>query len=62
MEFIDLKSQYQRLKADCAGIQRVLDHSDWGQIPINLKLYAQSASSLDCGGLAATSVCGRGLT
>lgn len=29
MEFIDLKTQYQS--------------SNWGQIPINLKLYAQSA-------------------
>ena len=36
--------------------------SNWGQIPINLKLYAQSARSLDCGGLAAACVCGRGLT
>ncbi len=30
MEFIDLKSQYQRLKADIdAGIQRVLDHGQY---------------------------------
>jgi hypothetical protein len=29
MDFIDLKSQYQRLKADCAGIQRVLDHGQY---------------------------------
>ena len=36
MEFIDLKTQYQRLKAD-------IDASNWGQIPINLKLYAHSA-------------------
>ena len=30
MEFIDLKTQYQRLKADIdAGIQRVLDHGQY---------------------------------
>ena len=30
MDFIDLKSQYQRLKADIdAGIQRVLDHGQY---------------------------------
>jgi UDP-2-acetamido-2-deoxy-ribo-hexuluronate aminotransferase len=30
MEFIDLKSQYQRLKKDIdAGIQRVLDHGQF---------------------------------
>ena len=30
MNFIDLKSQYQRLKADIdAGIQRVLDHGQF---------------------------------
>ena len=30
MEFIDLKSQYQRLKKDIdAGIQRVLDHGQY---------------------------------
>ena len=44
------------------SLDELLQLSNWGQIPINLKLYAQSASSLDCGGLAATSVCGRGLT
>jgi UDP-2-acetamido-2-deoxy-ribo-hexuluronate aminotransferase len=45
MEFIDLKSQYQRLKADIdAGIQRVLDHGQFILGPEVAQLEAQLAA------------------
>jgi UDP-2-acetamido-2-deoxy-ribo-hexuluronate aminotransferase len=55
MEFIDLKSQYQRLKTDIdAGIQRVLDHGQYilgpevGELEEKLAAYTGAKYCISC--------------